>query len=64
MQFKIEKKLKKSLGRAGVIKTAHGEIRTPQNLLGIGEPEDIFGAVENGVDLFDFKKEFLYNYSH
>jgi len=29
MQFKIEKKLKESLGRAGVITTAHGEIHTP-----------------------------------
>src|SRR3989339_1816197 len=29
MQFKIEKKLKNSLGRAGVLKTAHGEIETP-----------------------------------
>lgn len=25
----------------------------PRHLLGIGEPVDIFGAVENGVDLFD-----------
>ena len=29
MEFKIEKKLKGGLGRAGVIKTAHGEIHTP-----------------------------------
>jgi queuine tRNA-ribosyltransferase len=29
MEFKIEKKLKKSLGRAGVITTLHGEIKTP-----------------------------------
>lgn len=29
MIFKIEKKLKNSLGRAGLIKTAHGEIKTP-----------------------------------
>ncbi|MEK7572623.1 MAG: tRNA guanosine(34) transglycosylase Tgt [Patescibacteria group bacterium] len=29
MEFKIEKKLKKSLGRAGVITTLHGEIETP-----------------------------------
>jgi queuine tRNA-ribosyltransferase len=29
MHFKIEKKLKNSLGRAGVLKTAHGEIHTP-----------------------------------
>ncbi len=29
MEFKIEKKLKKSLGRAGVINTVHGEIHTP-----------------------------------
>ena len=29
MQFKIEKKLKNSLGRAGMIETAHGEIHTP-----------------------------------
>ncbi|MFA5782964.1 MAG: tRNA guanosine(34) transglycosylase Tgt [Bacteroidales bacterium] len=29
MQFKIEKKLKNSLGRAGVITTSHGEIKTP-----------------------------------
>ncbi|MEK7080990.1 MAG: tRNA guanosine(34) transglycosylase Tgt [Patescibacteria group bacterium] len=29
MQFEIEKKLKNSLGRAGVLKTAHGEIKTP-----------------------------------
>src|SRR3989338_3422137 len=29
MQFKIEKKLKNSLGRAGVLTTAHGEIHTP-----------------------------------
>ena len=29
MQFKIDKKLKNSLGRAGVIKTPHGEIHTP-----------------------------------
>ncbi|MBI2627520.1 queuine tRNA-ribosyltransferase [Candidatus Nomurabacteria bacterium] len=29
MNFKIEKKLKNSLGRAGVLKTAHGEINTP-----------------------------------
>ena len=25
----------------------------PRHLLGIGEPEDLFGAIENGVDLFD-----------
>jgi queuine tRNA-ribosyltransferase len=25
----------------------------PRHLLGIGEPEDLFGAVENGCDLFD-----------
>jgi len=29
MNFKIEKKLKKSLGRAGVFTTPHGEIHTP-----------------------------------
>ena len=29
MQFRIEKKLKNSLGRAGVITTLHGEIKTP-----------------------------------
>ncbi len=29
MQFIIEKRLKNSLGRAGVLKTAHGEIHTP-----------------------------------
>ncbi|MDO8659612.1 MAG: tRNA guanosine(34) transglycosylase Tgt [Candidatus Parcubacteria bacterium] len=29
MYFKIEKKLKNSLGRAGVLKTTHGEIHTP-----------------------------------
>ena len=29
MDFKIEKKLKNSLGRAGILKTAHGEIHTP-----------------------------------
>ena len=29
MQFKIEKKMEKSLGRAGVLTTAHGEIHTP-----------------------------------
>ncbi|MEI6581126.1 MAG: tRNA guanosine(34) transglycosylase Tgt [bacterium] len=29
MQFKIEKKLKNSLGRVGIIKTQHGEIFTP-----------------------------------
>ena len=29
MEFKIEKKLKNGLGRAGVLKTAHGEIHTP-----------------------------------
>ena len=29
MNFKIEKKLKNSLGRAGVLKTTHGEIQTP-----------------------------------
>ena len=29
MQFKIEKKLKDSLGRVGVIITPHGEIKTP-----------------------------------
>jgi len=29
MQFKIEKKLKGALGRAGVLKTLHGEIHTP-----------------------------------
>lgn len=29
MNFKIEKKLKNSLGRAGVITTSHGEIQTP-----------------------------------
>lgn len=29
MEFKIEKKLKNSLARAGVLKTAHGEIHTP-----------------------------------
>ncbi|MEK7092524.1 MAG: tRNA guanosine(34) transglycosylase Tgt, partial [Patescibacteria group bacterium] len=26
----------------------------PRHLLGIGEPEDLFGGVENGCDLFDF----------
>jgi len=25
----------------------------PRHLLGIGEPEDLFGAIENGCDLFD-----------
>jgi queuine tRNA-ribosyltransferase len=25
----------------------------PRHLLGIGEPEDLFGAVENGADIFD-----------
>ena len=29
MNFKIEKKLKDSLGRAGVLNTPHGEILTP-----------------------------------
>src|SRR5882724_10375481 len=29
MEFKIEKKLKDSLGRAGILKTAHGEVHTP-----------------------------------
>lgn len=29
MQFKIEKKLKNSLGRVGIITTTHGEIKTP-----------------------------------
>ena len=29
MEFKIEKKLANSLGRAGILKTAHGEIWTP-----------------------------------
>jgi tRNA-guanine family transglycosylase len=29
MIFKIEKKLKNSLGRAGIIKTSHGDINTP-----------------------------------
>jgi queuine tRNA-ribosyltransferase len=29
MEFKIEKKLKDSLGRVGVLKTPHGEIHTP-----------------------------------
>ena len=29
MQFKIEKKLKNSLGRIGILKTPHGEIKTP-----------------------------------
>ena len=29
MEFKIEKKMKNGLGRAGIIKTAHGEIQTP-----------------------------------
>ncbi|OGI65449.1 hypothetical protein A2642_04925, partial [Candidatus Nomurabacteria bacterium RIFCSPHIGHO2_01_FULL_39_10] len=29
MHFKIEKKLKDSLGRAGILKTAHGKIHTP-----------------------------------
>ncbi|MCM2339431.1 MAG: tRNA guanosine(34) transglycosylase Tgt [Burkholderiales bacterium] len=29
MEFKIEKKLKNSLGRAGILKTPHGEIKTP-----------------------------------
>lgn len=29
MNFKIEKKLKNSLGRAGVLQTPHGEIKTP-----------------------------------
>src|SRR5437588_537638 len=29
MHFKIEKKLKGGLGRAGILKTAHGEIHTP-----------------------------------
>lgn len=25
----------------------------PRHLLGIGEPEDLFGGIENGIDLFD-----------
>jgi queuine tRNA-ribosyltransferase len=25
----------------------------PRHLLGVGEPEDLFSAIENGVDLFD-----------
>ena len=25
----------------------------PRHLLGIGEPEDLFGGIQNGVDLFD-----------
>ncbi len=25
----------------------------PRHLLGIGEPKDIFGAIENGIDMFD-----------
>lgn len=29
MEFSIEKKIKNSLGRAGVLKTSHGEIHTP-----------------------------------
>src|SRR6185369_4766051 len=29
MDFKIEKKLKNSLGRAGIISTLHGDIQTP-----------------------------------
>src|SRR3989344_185712 len=29
MQFKIEKKSKNNLGRAGVLTTPHGEIKTP-----------------------------------
>ena len=29
MHFKIQKKLKNSLGRAGVLETAHGVIHTP-----------------------------------
>jgi queuine tRNA-ribosyltransferase len=29
MHFKIEKKLKNNLGRAGILTTAHGEIKTP-----------------------------------
>ena len=29
MEFKIEKKLKNSLGRAGILKTAHGNVETP-----------------------------------
>jgi len=29
MEFKIEKKIKQSLGRAGILKTAHGDIHTP-----------------------------------
>ncbi|MGH7249773.1 MAG: tRNA guanosine(34) transglycosylase Tgt, partial [Minisyncoccia bacterium] len=29
MEFRIEKKLKNSLGRAGILKTAHGDIHTP-----------------------------------
>ena len=29
MEFRIEKTLSNGLGRAGVIKTAHGEIKTP-----------------------------------
>ena len=29
MEFKVEKTLSNGLGRAGIIKTAHGEIKTP-----------------------------------
>src|SRR3989338_4356336 len=35
MSFKIEKKIKSSLGRAGVLYTPHGEIRTPA-FVGVG----------------------------
>lgn len=41
------------------IDTAVGWVNTllpaekPRHLLGIGEPHDLFGAVENGIDLFD-----------
>jgi len=41
------------------IKTAVGWVnkilpeKKPRHLLGIGEPEDLFGAIENGCDLFD-----------
>lgn len=69
ISFKIEKNAAAQGGRAGLLHTPHGDIRTPaftpvgtkaklpeelpKHFLGIGEPGDILDGIANGMDLFD-----------
>jgi queuine tRNA-ribosyltransferase len=48
IQFKIEKKLKNKLGRAGVLKTPHGDIKTPA-FVSVGTKATIKGLTSEQV---------------